>query len=122
MIEGAHLGHGLGVQFLRHIERTRLLAHLVDVSESSGRDPVHDFEVVMEELRSFSDDLAAKPMIVLATKIDAAQDPERIAALRRLARRKKLPFIKISSVTGEGIPALKRALAEAVLTPLHPPA
>jgi GTP-binding protein len=122
LIEGAHLGHGLGVQFLRHIERTRLLAHLVDVSESSGRDPVHDFEVVMEELRSFSDDLAAKPMIVLATKIDAAQDPERIAALRRLARRKKLPFIKISSVTGEGIPALKRALAEAVLTPLHPPA
>jgi GTP-binding protein len=117
LIEGAHLGHGLGVQFLRHIERTRLLAHLVDVSESSGRDPVHDFEVVMEELRSFSDDLAAKPMIVVATKIDAAQDPERIAALRRLARRKKLPFLKISSVTGESIPALKRALAEAVLTP-----
>jgi GTP-binding protein len=121
LIEGAHLGHGLGVQFLRHIERTRLLAHLVDVSESSGRDPVHDFEVVMEELRSFSDDLAAKPMIVVATKIDAAQDPERIAALRRLARRKKLPFLKISSVTGEGVPAFKRALADAVLTPVEPP-
>ncbi len=115
LIEGAHLGHGLGVQFLRHIERTRVLAHLVDVSEMSGRDPVHDFEVVMEELRSFSEDLAKKPMIVVATKIDAAQDPERIASLRKLARRRKLPFLKISSVTGEGLPALKRALAEAVL-------
>jgi GTP-binding protein len=115
LIEGAHLGHGLGVQFLRHIERTRILAHLVDVSESSGRDPVHDFEVVMEELRGFSEDLAAKPMIVVATKIDAAQDPKRIESLRKLARRRKLPFLKISSVTGEGLPALKRALAEAVL-------
>jgi GTPase len=115
LIEGAHLGHGLGVQFLRHIERTRVLAHLVDVSEMSGRDPVHDFEVVMEELRSFSEDLAAKPMIVVATKIDAAQDPERIASLRKLARRRKLPFFKISAVTGEGLPGLKRALAEAAL-------
>src|SRR5205823_11825906 len=84
LIEGAHLGHGLGIQFLRHIERTRLLAHLVDVSES-GRDPVHDFEVILAELASFSDDLAKKPMIVVATKMDAAQDPKRIAALQRLA-------------------------------------
>ncbi len=115
LIEGAHLGHGLGIQFLRHIERTRVLAHLVDVSEASGRDPVHDFEVVMEELRSFSEDLVAKPMIVVATKIDAAQDPARTESLRKLARRRKLPFLKISAVTGEGLPALKRALAEAVL-------
>ena len=56
MIEGAHTGHGLGIQFLRHVERTRLLAHLVDVSEATGRDPVHDFEIVMAELASFSDD------------------------------------------------------------------
>lgn len=115
LIEGAHLGHGLGTQFLRHIERTRVLAHLVDVSDATGRDPVHDFEVVMEELRSFSEDLAAKPMLVVATKLDAAQSPERVAALRRLARKRRLPFFKISSVTGEGIPALKRAMAEAVL-------
>jgi GTPase len=120
LIEGAHLGHGLGVQFLRHIERTRVLAHLVDVSEMSGRDPVHDFEVVMEELRSFSEDLALKPMIVVATKIDAAQDPERIASLRKLAKRRKLPFLKISSVTGEGLPALKRSLAEAALDKAAP--
>jgi len=114
LIEGAHLGHGLGIQFLRHIERTRVLAHLVDVSEASGRDPAHDFEVVMEELRSFSEDLVKKPMILVATKIDAAQDPTRIESLRKLARRRKLPFFKISAVTGDGLPALKRALAEAV--------
>jgi len=121
LIEGAHLGHGLGTHFLRHIERTRILAHLVDVSDATGRDPVHDFEIIMEELRSFSEDLAAKPMLVVATKIDAAQDPERVASLRRLARRLKLPFLKISSVTGDGLPALKRALAEAVLAPAADP-
>src|SRR6516164_6981857 len=77
LIEGAHLGHGLGTQFLRHIERTRVLAHLVDVS--SGRDPVQDFEIVLNELRSFSDDLANKPMVVVAAKIDAAQDPAAIS-------------------------------------------
>ena len=114
LIEGAHLGHGLGVQFLKHVERTRVLAHLVDVSELSGRDPVQDFEIVMEELRSFSEDLVKKPMLVVATKLDAAQDPERIDALRKLARKKKLPFLKVSSATGEGITQLKRALAEAL--------
>jgi GTP-binding protein len=115
LIEGAHAGHGLGIQFLRHIERTRLLAHLVDVSETSGRDPVHDFEIVMTELASFSEDLAAKPMIVVATKLDAAQDPARPKALKALARKRGLPFYAISSVTGDGIKALKRAMAEAAL-------
>jgi GTP-binding protein len=114
LIEGAHQGHGLGTQFLRHIERTRLLAHLVDVSETTGRDPVHDFEVVMGELASFSEDLAHKPMILVATKLDAAQDPERVASLERLARERGVAFFKISSVTGEGIDALKRAMAEGV--------
>ncbi len=117
LIEGAHEGHGLGIQFLKHIERTRLLAHLVDVSEATGRDPVHDFEVVMSELASFSEDLAAKPMIVVATKIDAAQDEKRVKAVQRVAKKHKLPFYKISSVTGQGIDALKRAMAEAVLPP-----
>ena len=117
LIEGAHLGHGLGTQFLRHIERTRVLAHLVDVSDATGRDPVHDFEVVMEELKSFSEELAGKPMLVVASKLDAAQDPKRISALQRMAKKRGLPFFKISSVTGEGIEALKRAMAEAVLEP-----
>src|SRR5947209_19574161 len=115
LIEGAHEGAGLGIQFLRHIERTRLLAHLVDVSEGSLRDPVHDFEIVMQELASFSEELAAKPMIVVATKLDAAQDPERVAALRQVADERGLPFFEISSATGQGIDALKFAMAERVL-------
>jgi GTP-binding protein len=115
LIEGAHTGAGLGIQFLRHIERTRLLAHLVDVSETSGRDPVHDFEIVMQELASFSDDLAQKPMIVVAAKMDAAQDPERVDALRCVAAERNLPFFEISSATGQGIDGLKFAMADRVL-------
>lgn len=114
LIEGAHEGHGLGIQFLRHVERTRLLVHLVDVSEASGRDPVHDFDVVMGELKSFSDAMAKKPMIVAATKLDAAQDPSRIAALEAHARKLSLPFHKISSVNGEGVEELKRAMWESL--------
>jgi len=116
LIEGAHLGHGLGIQFLRHIERTRLLLHLVDVSEASGRDPLHDFEVIQEELARFSEDLVKKPMIVVATKMDAAQDPQRVASLRDLAAARRLQYLEISSVTGQGIEALKHAMAEHVLS------
>ncbi len=118
IIEGAHEGRGLGIQFLKHIERTRVLVHLVDLSET-GRDPVHDFDAVMRELASFSEDLAKRPMIVVGSKVDAAQDPARIAALRELAASRNLPFFEISSVTGQGMEALKFALAERVLTPLH---
>ena len=116
LIEGAHLGHGLGTQFLRHIERTKLLVHLVDVSEASGRDPVEDFDTVMHELESFSEDLAKKPMLVVASKIDAAQDPSRVESLKRLAEERGLPYFEISSVTGKGLEALKHAIAERVLT------
>jgi GTP-binding protein len=112
LIEGAHLGHGLGVQFLRHIERTRLLVHLVDVSEATGRDPADDFRVVMEELEGFSPDLVRKPMFVVASKVDVAQDPERIEKLRALATSKDLPFYEISSVTGQGIENLKYSLGQ----------
>jgi GTPase len=117
LIAGAHLGHGLGIQFLRHIERTRLLVHLVDVSDASGRSPVEDFQTIMEELASFSPDLVAKPMIVVASKMDAAQDSERVDALRRLAEQHGLPFFEISSATGMGIEKLKFAMAERVLAP-----
>ncbi|HTA68260.1 MAG TPA: GTPase, partial [Bryobacteraceae bacterium] len=119
LIEGAHLGHGLGTQFLRHIERTRLLVHLVDVSESSGRDPVDDFQVVMEELASFREDLIRKPMLVVASKIDVAQDPDRIARLRLLAAAKGLPFYEISSVTGQGIEGLKYEMAQILFKPVE---
>ena len=116
LIEGAHLGHGLGIQFLRHVERTRLLAHLVDVSAATGRDPVQDFGVVMGELASFSEALAAKPMFIVAAKMDAAQDADRVEALRALAGERGLPFYPVSSVTGEGIERLKRAMGAAVLS------
>jgi GTP-binding protein len=114
IIEGAHEGRGLGVQFLKHIERTSVLVHLVDMSET-GRDPVHDFETLMTELASFNEDLAKKPMLVAASKMDAAQDPEKVEAIREIAEQRGLPFFTISSVTGEGIEALKFALAERVL-------
>jgi GTP-binding protein len=115
IIEGAHEGKGLGIQFLKHIERTKLLVHLVDMSET-GRDPGHDFETLMSELASFNEDLARKPMIVLASKMDVAEDPEKVQAIRRLAEGRGLPFYEISSVTGQGIEALKYVLAERVLT------
>jgi len=117
LIEGAHLGHGLGTQFLRHIERTRLLAHLVDVSASSGREPARDFETVMAELASFSEDLTAKPMILVATKMDAAQDPARVESLRQIAAERGLAFFEISSVTGQGLDELRYAMAARVLVP-----
>lgn len=116
LIEGAHEGHGLGIQFLRHVERTRLLVHLVDTSEFSGRDPAHDFDVILGELRSFSDALAEKPMIVVATKIDICQQPERITAVENKARQHGYPFFAISSVTGLGVDTLRFAMAEQVFS------
>jgi GTP-binding protein len=115
LIEGAHEGHGLGTRFLRHIERTRLLVHMVDVSESSGRDPVADFKVVMKELASFSPALAAKPMVVAAAKIDVAQDRARRRKLKQMAARRKLDYFEISGVTGQGIEELRHAMAARVL-------
>ncbi len=112
LIEGASEGAGLGTQFLRHIERTRLLAHLVDVSDASGRpDPVQDFEVITSELANFGEGIDSKPTIVVATKIDVA-NPDKLAKLKRFAKRKKLDFYAISAVTGEGVEELKWAMAD----------
>ena len=111
LIEGAHEGAGLGTQFLRHIERTRLLVHLVDVSDASGRpDPVQDYEVIMNELTSFGAHLEEKPMILVASKIDVA-NKDKLAKLKRFANKKKLDFYEISAVTGQGIEELKFAMA-----------
>jgi GTPase len=124
LIEGANQGVGLGTRFLRHIERTRLLAHLVDTSDGSDRDPVRDFEIICAELAAFSESLAAKPMIVVATKLDATTDRSRLERLREHCARRKLDFYAISSATGEGIAELVRGMAEALerLTPAEAPA
>jgi GTPase len=114
LIAGAHLGAGLGTQFLRHIERTRVLVHLVDVSDGSGRpDPVEDFDVIENELASFGHGLVEKPTIVVAAKVDVA-NPAKVEKLEKFARKKKLPFYAISAVTGAGIEQLKFAIAAAV--------
>jgi GTP-binding protein len=114
LIEGAHAGAGLGMRFLRHVERTRLLAHLVDTSAASERDPVADFEIILGELRAFSASLAAKPMIVVATKLDATPDRARLEKLRAHCAAQGLEFHAISSATGEGIAGLVRAMADAL--------
>jgi GTP-binding protein len=111
LIAGAHEGHGLGIQFLRHIERTRLLVHLVDVSDFSGREPAEDFEVILRELGEFNAELLNRPMIVVASKIDACQNPERIEQVRSKARERGLPFQAISNVTGAGVDDLRYAMA-----------
>jgi len=114
LIEGAHTGAGLGTQFLRHIERTRLLVHLVDVSDASGRpDPVKDVEVIVGELKSFGAKLEEKPVIMVASKIDVAND-DKLAKLRRYCKKHKLELFPISAVTGRGINELKYAMAEKV--------
>jgi GTPase len=111
LIEGAHTGAGLGTQFLRHIERTRLLVHLVDVSDGSGRDDVvKDVEVIVGELSSFGANLEEKPMIMVASKIDVA-NKEKVSALKKYCRKKKLKLYEISAVTGKGIEQLKYAMA-----------
>lgn len=111
LIEGAHEGVGLGDQFLRHIERTKLLLHLVDVSSVSGRDAVADYLAVNRELRSYDPKLALRPQLVVATKIDALDEPERLESLRRQVAADGLDFFEISSATNKGTRELVAAVA-----------
>ncbi|MDX6531530.1 MAG: GTPase [Blastocatellia bacterium] len=114
LIEGAHEGHGLGDRFLRHVERTKLLLHLVDMSSVSGRDPVTDYEVINRELAAYDAQLGARPQIVVATKIDALDEPERVERLRRRASEDERKFFAISSVTGAGVRELINAVGQEV--------
>ena len=118
LIEGAHKGAGLGDRFLRHVERTKLLLHLVDVSSASGRDPVSDYETINRELRAYDARLAARPQVVVATKIDALDEPERLESLKCRAASDRRPFYAISSATGQGIRELVNAMAR-TLEELH---
>jgi GTP-binding protein len=111
LIEGAHRGAGLGDRFLRHVERTKLLLHLVDVSSEVERDPVGEYETVNRELAAYNPDLAARPQFVVATKIDALQEEERLRSLEQRAAKDGRPFFAISSVTGQGVRELVNAVA-----------
>ncbi|HKR02365.1 MAG TPA: GTPase ObgE, partial [Pyrinomonadaceae bacterium] len=111
LIEGAHQGAGLGDRFLRHVERTKLLLHLVDVSSISGRDALTDYETINRELQAYDVELAARPQVVVATKIDALDEPERLESLRHRAAADRRPFYAISSATREGVRELVNAVA-----------
>ena len=110
LIEGAHQGHGLGTRFLRHIERTRLLVHLVDVSETE-RDPVEDFRVARNELAQFSAALLEKPVVVVANKVDLPGSEERLERLRAFCQAEGLPLLAISALRGDALDALRYELA-----------
>ena len=119
LIEGAHEGHGLGTRFLKHLERTQVLVHVVDVSGASGRDPADDLDTVRRELRLFAPELADKPQLVAANKIDALDDPARAGRLAERAAALGLSFWRISGVTGEGVPPLLEALWRLVSEARH---
>lgn len=111
LIEGASEGAGLGHRFLRHVERTKLILHLVDVSSLSGRDPVSDYEIINRELANYDADLAARPQIVVATKIDALDEPERLESLKKRARKDGKKFFAISSVANQGVKDLVSSIS-----------
>lgn len=111
LIEGAHTGAGLGDRFLRHIERTKLLLHLVDVSSLPQQEPVVSYETVNRELASYSKDLVTRPQFIVATKIDALDDPQRLKSLHERAERDGKPFFAISSATKEGVRELINAVS-----------
>ena len=112
LIEGASEGAGLGDRFLRHVERTKLLLHLVDVSSLSGRNPVEDYEIINNELANYEIDLSDRPQIVVATKLDALDEPEKLENLRERAEKDGKQFLEISAVTNKGTKELVSAVAQ----------
>jgi GTP-binding protein len=117
LIEGAHLGKGLGDRFLKHVERCRALAFLVDVSSGSLREPAQDLAVLERELALYSPGLAARPRVVVATKLDALDEPARLESLRAAAEQRGVGFLPISAATGRGLPELIRSFAALARAP-----
>jgi len=109
LIEGAHEGHGLGDQFLKHVERTRVLIHMIDVSRPD-RDPVSDYKTIVRELALFNGELVKRQQLIVASKLDALADPRKLSRLKAMCVCRKLPFVGISAVTGQGIRELVAAL------------
>ncbi len=112
LIPGAADGKGLGHRFLRHTERTRLLVHLIDLDPSTGRDPLADYHAIQDELRAYSEELAARPQIVVVNKVELPGTAEARAAVERFCAAHGLAFHAVSAVTGEGLPALVREIAQ----------
>jgi GTP-binding protein len=111
LIPGAAEGKGLGHRFLRHTERTRLLLHLIDLDPSTGRDPLADYHAIQDELRAYSEELAARPQIVVVNKVELPGTAEARAAVEAFCAAHGLPFHAVSAVTGEGLPALVQQIA-----------
>ena len=116
IIEGASEGIGLGTQFLRHVERTRLLLHVIDIAGTEGRNPVEDFYKINDELKKYSEKLANRKQIIVANKIDSMQDDNNIREIQKLAKEKNIEVFKISAVTGEGLEELFNHVAEILKT------
>jgi GTPase len=114
LIEGASEGAGLGIRFLRHVERTRLLVHLIDTSDTAEMNPIKAFEIIEGELSAFSESLTRKPRIIAATKLDATTDTTKLDELRNFCTKRALEFHSISAATREGVKDLVRGIADAL--------
>ena len=116
IIEGASEGIGLGIQFLRHVERTRLLLHIIDIASTEGRNPIDDYNKINEELKKYSEKLASKKQIIVANKIDSMQDDSYLKELEKIAKKSNTKLYKISAVTGEGLNELFNDVAKILKT------
>jgi GTP-binding protein len=116
LIEGASEGHGLGLQFLRHIERTRILLHLIDISDEQPEEPMERFKIIRKELAQYGHGINSKPQIIVGTKLDVANE-KRLKKLQSFAKSQKTPFVAVSAVTGEGIDDLLKVMRREFLNP-----
>ena len=121
LIEGAHQGIGLGFQFLRHIERTRIFLHLVDISDAADNDPVSQYKLITRELEIYGKDITTKHHAVIATKIDAATDKKRLDLLKEYCKTSHIDFYAISAATGSGIMELLRYVAQILVKTKNEP-